>query len=103
MVYKYEIIIERPSWKGYKYAIFWQKNYGDHKGGCTEVKTKHELLKLIKKIIRDWESYDYILNRFPDKVTEKNLLFKSFTKEITLAEIFGNTKLDDFLKQKKDN
>ena len=94
---KYKIEIKPPNWKGYRYAIFYNKLYGDFHGGVTEFKTKEDLLAFAKKLFRRWEAYDFILGRMPDKVTPANLHFESFTDEITKMELFGNRTLTKFL------
>jgi len=96
---KYSIRIEPPAWEGYKYALFYSKNYGDFSGGATEFKTKRELLEFVRKRFLEWESYDLILGRCGDKVTPENLGFKSFTTDITKQELFGNKKLDAFFRK----
>jgi hypothetical protein len=94
---KYSIEIKPPAWKGYRYAIFYRKHYGDCLGGATEFKTKEELLAFIRRLFKRWEAYDSILEKMPDKVTPENLHFESFTDEISKMELFGNKTLADFL------
>ena len=43
---KYIIHIEPPKWEGYKYSLYYEKNYGDHLGGAIEFKTKKNSLNL---------------------------------------------------------
>jgi len=93
---KYSIHIEPPQWEGYKYALRYSKNYGNMSSGATEFKTKQELLEFVKTLFLEWESYDSIVGRHGDKVTPKNLDFKSFTTDITKQELFGNKRLDAF-------
>jgi hypothetical protein len=93
---KYMIKIECPNWKGYNYALFYAKQYGNQHGGATEAKSKPELIKEIRDIIKEWESFDSILGRMSDKVTRKNLDFQSFTDEVTIGDVFGNTSLLNF-------
>ena len=93
---KYMIKIDPPAWKGYMYAILFSKQYGCMHGGASEAKTKEDLLQNIRNIIKDWESFDSILGRMSDKVTKQNLDFQSFTDEITIGDVFGNTSLFDF-------
>ena len=89
MKYKYTIRIELPCWKGYKYSVYYQKEYGDYSGGASGFKTKEDLLLFLREVIKEWEGYDYILGRKSDKVTPKNLHFESFTDEISKMELFG--------------
>lgn len=93
---KYKIHIEKPHWDGYKYALFYSKEYGDNSGGATEFKTKQKLLDFVKEQINQWEGYDSILGRISDKVTKGNIDFISFTDEINIAEIFGMETLFSF-------
>ena len=72
------------------------KNYGDFSGGTIGFYTKETAIAGMRKIIMEWESFDSILGRMPDKVTRENLVFRSFTDEITIADVFGNSKLSDW-------
>lgn len=88
-----EIEIKPPCWEGYKYSLWFNKGYGDCFGGTREYKTKEELLEAMKEVIKAWEGYDSIVQRMGDKITKKNLEFKSFTDEIGIADIFGEHQL----------
>ena len=91
-MYKYEIEIKRrPHWEGY--SLFYGKRYGDFNGGATECKTKEELINKIKDIFKEWEEYDAIVSRKGDKVNINNLEFLSFTDEILIGDLFGNSRL----------
>ena len=92
----YSISIKKPNWKGYKYAVFYDKKCGNMSGGCTEFKTKEELITFCKKQMKSWQEYDSILGRIPDKLTEDNFHFESFTDDIKKAELLGNTTLSAF-------
>ena len=95
--YRYIIIIEEPSWEGYKYALQIDKKFGDCHGHWTHTKTKVDALKEIREMIESWEGYDSILGRNGDKVTMKNTFFQSFTPDITAHEaIFGTARLEAF-------
>jgi len=97
---KYSIHIKHPAWEGFKYSLYYAKNYGDYSGGITEFKTKEELIKFVRQQFRDWEKFDSIIGRHGDKVTPSNLDFQSFTSEITKMELFGVQRLDVFLEMK---
>ena len=94
----YEIQIKPPLWDGYKYSLYYGKNYGDHLGGAREFKTKEELIEFVKKVFKEWERFDSIANRMGDKVMMSNLKFSSFTSDITKGELFGNKNLNSFLR-----
>lgn len=96
---KYEIEIEPAKQPGNKYCLYFRKNFGDNYGGVMEFKTKEELLLAVQQIFIDWEqSFNVFRQKEPVKVTEKTLAFRSFTDEITKAELFGNKRLDLLLK-----
>ena len=94
--FRYVISIRPPNWEGYKYGLWYDKLYGDSQGGATEVKTKQELLDHIKRIFNEWNQFDSILGRQPDKPTIENVFFESFTPDITKMELFGSKRLDAF-------
>ncbi len=93
----YSVKIRPPLWEGYMYSVWCDKLHGNGYGLATEVKSKAELLALVRDMFRQWEKYDDCLQRMPDKVTRQNLRFESFTPEISVAELFGNSTLDRFL------
>ena len=92
----YSIKIEAPQWEGYKYSFNYSKNYGNMSGGCSEAKTKEELLERLRAIVRDWNGFDYIVHREADEVTLHNTQFSSFTPEISMAEVLGNSSLSSW-------
>ena len=101
-VNKYQIEIKPPNWPGYKYCLDYRKNFGDHLGGITEFKTKEALITAVQKIFREWEeNFNIILQKESQKVSDKTLAFNSFTDEITKGELFGNKRIDSFLKVAK--
>lgn len=92
----YVIEVNPPVRDDCKYLLDYGKNFGNYSGGGLHVETKEGLLDAIKNIVDEWESYDSILGRMPDKVTDKNLWFWSFTDEVTKADALGNKKLTDY-------
>jgi len=84
--WKAKYAIEIKPAKGYYAIILANKNFGEHGGGACPVKNRDEAIKEIREIVRTWRN-----------VTRKNLYFDSYTDQITVADVLGNTKLTDFI------
>lgn len=94
---RYMVEILPPNWEGFRYAVRFSKLFGDRFSGMTEFKSKEELIEFLRnRVFREWEKYDSILERYPAKVTKKNLIFESFTEDITKEELLGVKTLSDF-------
>ena len=94
----YEVEIEPARRDGERFTISYAKLHGDRSSGCNGVKSKAELLAFLREVFRQWEEYDSILDRRPEKVTKRNLHFESFTPDVSVVELFGNTTMAAFLK-----
>lgn len=81
-----------------KYTVFFGKNFGNMYGGCYCCGSIGLLKESLRAIVAEWEEFDYILGRIPDRVTDKNLYFKSFTPEITISNALGIQALDNWIK-----
>lgn len=93
----FKIKIDEPCWEGYRYALFYGKQFGDQHGGATEFKTKKELIDFVKETFREWEKPDSISKGLSQtKVSRENLDFTSFTPEISGGEFFGDKSLFDY-------
>jgi hypothetical protein len=93
----YRVDIRPPSWEGQQYTIFYDKRFGDFRGGCNEVESKAEAITFIRQLFRKREEYDSILGRMPPRVTQASLEFSIFTPDISMAELFGNHTLRSFM------
>ena len=80
--FKYLISITKPSSDGYKYSVLCMKLFGDCYSGMTTVNSNDELEEVINSYLQDWERYDSILGRNPDKPDRYNTHICSFTKEV---------------------
>ena len=100
--YRYSIEIREPSWddqdKGERYSLWFSKNYGNMYGGATGCSSLQSLKDTLRRIVRQWEEYDSILGRIPDKVTDRNLYFESFTDEVTISDALGIQTLNGWIK-----
>jgi len=96
--YRIQIHPPAPIWaaNGYKYGINLSKLYGDYHGRGTGARTKEEALEIIRGMLKEWQKFDHIAGRLGDKPTPKNTEFDSFTKDITLMEIFGASRIESF-------
>lgn len=89
-------VIEVKREEGEYASLYYSKNYGNHSGGAMGIKSKEELIRRVKKIKKNWESYDSIARREGDKVTKENLYFYSFTDEVKKMELLGMKRLSSF-------
>ena len=80
----------------YRFSVSISKKYGDYQGLGTCCRSKEEVLRHFQTMKKVWEGYDSILCRLGDKVTMGNLDFSSFTKEITIGDLFGQPALFTF-------
>lgn len=94
--FKYEVGISQKS--DGKVFVSFMKNYGNMNGGCDNVDTPEEAVKLIQKQIKNWEGFDSIVNRTGDKVRKNNLSFTSNIPGITVGKLFNETNLTEWFK-----
>ena len=71
----------------YRFSADFQKLYGDryYQGGC--FRSKEEILATFNRMRESWEGFDSILERPSDKVTMRNLEFRSSVNGITEADL----------------
>jgi hypothetical protein len=100
--YRYSIEIREPTRddieKGKLYSVWFNKSYGNMYGGTTSCSSLESLKDTLQHIVRQWEDYDSILGRIPDKVPDNNFYFKSFTDEVTKYDALGLQTLDSWLR-----
>jgi len=77
--------------KDCKYRVSCQKEYGNGSGYGGGVKGRADAIAKVRGMIEGWEGFDSILNRYGDKVTERNTEYITDT-DVTLVEILHNQK-----------
>ena len=86
----YSIKIEKPDKRREFCVIHLNKSYGDSHGGCIGANSREEAIQRIRDWVKDWESFDSIVQRMGNKVTRKNTEFSSFDESIILTDVLNN-------------
>jgi hypothetical protein len=82
---KYEITVEQV---GPKYRLYAEKKYGDGLGCAVAYDSPQKVLAEIRRHFKLWQTFDSILGRMSDPVTEANTCFESNTSLVTVAMVF---------------
>ncbi len=82
---RYKITVEKV---GSKIRLYVEKKYGDGLGCAVAYDSPAQVIAEIHRHFKLWQTFDSILGRLSEPVTDANTCFESNTSLVTVAMVF---------------